>query len=226
MPLTPTNPNQKAMRRIGFTTGSIIRASVLFLFFGGYAGTSMLANAADEMQTLLLLLDDTGLAIEKRLPEPSQAQNTNSNSVERVDEGRSRLLAAIRSGSGGNKAMTDVADGAFSSASGLLTPNARWYSSTGELLAITEFVDPRILRAPQQGSRAHGPSVTRAVSRFLLRGPLAAEGLEIFLPDISARLEILPKILPRVGAVSPGASQPVVESATTSLSEQTWRFDL
>lgn len=215
---------------------------VFFLF--GFAAASLPSeaveaselnqHASNEMQSLLLLIDDAGLKIEKRL---SQSANQGTGNAQTLVDEQSRMRAAIKLGSGKRPGNNQIATDPVS----VGRPSARWYSETGELLTVTNFVDPRVLRAPQQGLLVHGAIVARNSARFLIRGPLDAVSIEVYLPDITKMIEVRPTSSVRLnpqastatesGSIAdfgtvPNGSGSVHDSAATGLSEQSWRFDL
>ena len=205
-----------------------VYAGLLLLTCAGFSGVASAnseiisasesnQNVANQLQSLLLLIDDAGLQIERRIAQ--QRPNQNSEKAQNPTDEQSRMRAAIRLGSGkilvGNQTATERLS--------LKQPSARWYSETGELLTITNFVDPRVLRAPQSGSLVHGAIVAKTTARFLIRGPLDAVSIEVYLPDISDMIDVRPTPSVRV---NPRGATLTDDSAATGLSEQSWRFDL
>ena len=210
-----------------------VHTGLLLLACAGFAGVASTnsetisvsesnQNVDNQLQSLLLLIDGAGLQIERRIaqqPLKQNRKNQNSKKARTLADEQSRLRAAIRLGSGKIPLRNQTAMEQLSRSQ----PSARWYSETGELLTVTNFVDPRVLRAPQSGSLVHGAIVAKTTARFLIRGPLDAVSIEVYLPDISDTIEVRPTPLVRV---NPRAETTTDDSAATALIEQSWRFDL
>lgn len=219
--------NKMSIKRLNIVKliRSVVRSSMVIFFCQGPV------VASDQLQSLLFLIDDAGLTLERQVPPPVTQNNDSSGRI--ATDRQALLLAAIRRGSGINQtAISDV----FSN-----LPSARWYSQTGDLLTVTRFVDPRVLRAPQQGDRIHEAIVAKTSARFLIRGPLNAVSVEIFLPELSNSVEIRPMLTATTPATARTAGQiestlqadtanqnppSMADSAATSLTEQSWRIDL
>jgi len=133
-------------------------------------------------QTLLLLINDAGLSIERRESGQRSRASESGQNESAVDESaaeplnRSGALAsnhlrqsgtpgefasmqkAIQAGISGRGSLREAVKQQRESAAYQqqravknIAPRALWYASSGELLRVTRFVDPRVLRAPQRG---------------------------------------------------------------------------
>ena len=72
-------------------------------------------------------------------------------------------------------------------------PYVVWIDSDGDVIEVTTFDDPRLLRSPQQGQRAHSATFAQADGLFLLRGPANATSLHLHLPDRSLLISQIPE---------------------------------
>lgn len=197
-----------------------------------FAPVAAIGSSTAQLQSLLILLDESGLRIERQLViQASQLPSPEQEKLRRVLRHN-----AINSSAFGKWLSDTSADTAWAE-----YPIAKWFSASAELLAVTRFNDPRVLRAPQKGSFVHEAIVAKPVSRFLLRGPAEAASVEIFLPDISGTVPVLPPP-PRgagfSGTTSPDASELLrrqtskplagadAANAATWSKRQLWSFDL
>lgn len=64
-------------------------------------------------------------------------------------------------------------------------PYVVWMNSDGDVIEVTGFEDPRLLRSPQQGSLPHSAGLRQSDGFFLLRGPALASAMHVHLPDRS-----------------------------------------
>lgn len=212
------------------------RCALLFAPLGLLLFAVQSSAQSGGLQSVLFLLDENGMQIVRRTGSSGVADATRS-------QDDLPLLSAIKKGVTTGSEATAVEDmqGRAAAISNQATaavwqPIAMWYSSEGELLHVSNFVDPRLLRAPQLGAKVHELIVAQGTSRFLLRGPLQAVAIDVRLPDLLIRSDIE---LPSVANTSPSAAAESNAGAETrrlyerasglqssNFGQQIWRFDL
>lgn len=139
-------------------------------------------------QSLLFRIDADGLHLTRRDLLDGASSTQSASVAGRRDESTRSSVTRLDRDSQSASQSTLAADALRlqqSADAKAAIPFAEWLDADGITIAVTQFQEPRLARVPQQGQLIHEAVLGQSSAYFLLRGPAAAETVNVFLPDLA-----------------------------------------